>query len=107
MDTAVELFEREEASQGKVILAEGAICNRLYIVRGGAVNGTSDGQPATLRESGGFTFFGDEAMMVRRINSSKAPGLIFYHRCSVMARHGLISWFKRPNASVGDDSGNT
>ena len=65
MDTAVELFEREEMSLGKVILPEGVMSNRLYIVRGGTVTATTEGKSAVLRESGGFTFFGDEAMMVR------------------------------------------
>lgn len=64
MDTAVELFEREEAPQGRVILAQGATCNRLYIVRGGIVEAMQGDQKAPLRESGGFTFFGDDAMMV-------------------------------------------
>lgn len=64
LDTAIDQFEREDAAHGKVLLAEGTANNRLYIVRGGAVEATSDGQPATLREAGGFTFFGDDSMMV-------------------------------------------
>ena len=67
MDTAVELFEREELASGKAILTEGETCSRLYIVRGGSVNATGPGgEKATLREAGGFIFFGDDAMMVRR-----------------------------------------
>ncbi|KAK9795533.1 hypothetical protein WJX73_010591 [Symbiochloris irregularis] len=63
VDTAIDLFEREDAAHDKELLTEGATNNRLYIVRGGAVEATCNGQPATLREAGGFTFFGDESMM--------------------------------------------
>lgn len=68
MDTAIDLFEREDAAHDKELLTEGATNNRLYIVRGGAVEATCNGQPATLREAGGFTFFGDDSMMVSSLS---------------------------------------
>ena len=64
METATELFEREDVTTGKVVLAEGQACNRLYIVRGGAVQATTAGETVPLREAGGFTFFGDHAVLV-------------------------------------------
>lgn len=64
LDTAIELFEREELPSGSAVLTEGQACTRLYIVRGGSVQATAAGEPATLRQAGGFFFFGDHDMMV-------------------------------------------
>lgn len=91
LDAAIELFEREEVGSGKVIVAEGSIHNRLYIVRGGAVvASTAEGQKANLQEAGGFTFFGDQAILVSP--REMEPLDDDFHMCVVSA--GL--WLIRP-----------
>ena len=65
LDTAIDLFDRNELPKGNIILTEGSSNTRLYIVRGGTVEATSGGETVQLQQSGGFTYFGDDAMMVR------------------------------------------
>lgn len=67
MDTAIESFEREEFRAGDVIVHEGDLLNRLYVVKIGELSLSKNGVPAppgALKEALGFSYFGETSIEV-------------------------------------------
>lgn len=67
MDTAIESFEREEFRAGDVIVHEGDLLNRLYVVKIGELSLSKGGSPAppgALKEAMGFSYFGETSLEV-------------------------------------------
>eukprot|EP00199_Chlamydomonas_sp_CCMP681_P000070 CAMPEP_0119102536 /NCGR_PEP_ID=MMETSP1180-20130426/1251_1 /TAXON_ID=3052 ORGANISM="Chlamydomonas cf sp, Strain CCMP681" /NCGR_SAMPLE_ID=MMETSP1180 /ASSEMBLY_ACC=CAM_ASM_000741 /LENGTH=1028 /DNA_ID=CAMNT_0007086843 /DNA_START=136 /DNA_END=3222 /DNA_ORIENTATION=+ len=67
MEQLLDRFDgREEFSQGATIISQGDIVDKLYVCKIGEVQLFKDGEPITdpsfTKESGGFTYFGDDAL---------------------------------------------
>lgn len=61
------LDARQELMKGDVVLQQGAVMDRLYVIKNGEVSLLKDDQPVPIdptfiKESGGFNFFGDSAL---------------------------------------------
>ncbi|KAJ9511311.1 hypothetical protein QJQ45_029755, partial [Haematococcus lacustris] len=67
MEQILDRFDaRDQVSQGHVIINQGDLVEKLYVVKIGEVQLLRDGEPVTdttfVREATGFTFFGDESL---------------------------------------------
>lgn len=93
MDTAIESFEREEFRAGDVVVHEGDLLNRLYVVKIGELSLVKNGVPAppgTLKEALGFSYFGETSLEVRS-GWHSFPLLHFCHALQLYAV-GLASF---------------
>lgn len=69
MEHIIERFDsRKEINEGDIILREGQLVEKLYVVKTGELEVSKCGEVLTtsdcdfIREAGGFSFFGDEVL---------------------------------------------
>ena len=73
LEALIDQFEREEFMAGDIVISKGEDIRKLYIVKMGDLVCSIDGKPlmgnSYIQETGGFTYWGDKVVKVRRVMS--------------------------------------
>ncbi|KAK9812821.1 hypothetical protein WJX72_004332 [[Myrmecia] bisecta] len=90
LEAVIDRFEREDFSQGDVIVKEGEVASKLYILKMGDLVCTRAGTSGPVNgisEAGGFSFFGERSLQANEasavtitVHSEKAVLLSFSRR---------------------------